>query len=272
MASLLGYSAVPNTGFVGFNRALDEGAWGLISTKGWDGKKKDGDGSLLDVAHGVALKLELRGAIGALIEALGAGNLGELDEDWDSTQRRLSFRVAEGRNAKDRSVRAAADRLAGCLLVNGGTLQTNLDFDAEVDFGWTQVDLVKNDPRVAADVKKVKLQDVMDDVQSSTNALAEALGRFKGKKRKSRSAKLKEAAQGCVTAFNSVHQSLLLLLSMTPKGAGHDRISALLEPMDDLLARGDSAAPVPAGEEAATPEEAVVKSAAPAPSPPPNPA
>lgn len=243
MAALLGYSAVQNTGFVGFMRTLEEGAWGAVSTKGWEAKKKGEEASLLDAPLVVAFKLELHNTILELVNALGSSNLADLDDDWDSTQRRLSFRIAEGRNAKDRALRAAADRLSTALLMNGGTAQTQLDLDREVDFGWTQTSLVKNDPRVAADVKSLKIQDVIGDVERSTDALAESLGRHKSKKRKSRSVKVKEALQGCVTAFNSVHQGLLLLLTITPKGVAHDRISALLEPLEDLLARASSAAP-----------------------------
>ncbi|MFO0587874.1 MAG: hypothetical protein U0441_10060 [Polyangiaceae bacterium] len=255
MAALLGYSGVPNTGFVSFLRALEEGPWGAVSTKAWDSKKKDSDSSLLDAPLIVAFKLELRTAVLQLVDALGTPNLLALDEDWDSTQRRLSFRIAEARNAKDRAARAAADRVSSALLVNGGVAQTQLDLDGEVDFGWTQLHLVKNDPRVAADVKSLKMQDVIDDVEKSTNALAEALGRNKGKKRKSRSLKLKEALQGCVTAFNTVHQGLLLLLNTTPKGAAHDRISALVEPLEELLSRASSAASADNADIINSPEE-----------------
>jgi hypothetical protein len=96
--------------------------------------------------------------------------------------------------------------------------------------------------RIAADAKKVKLSDALVDVQKSTEALANALGRSSGEKRKAPSKQLRDALRECAAAFNSVHDEITWFVSKTPPGAERDRLVALLGPLDALLERTDSGA------------------------------
>lgn len=241
-----GYGAVTDSGFIGFAGDLQRGAWGEINTKKWDSGAEGSAAVLLDAPTTVTFKLLLRGSIGRLLSALGATSLVELDAAWDSSQRRLFHRIAEARDSEDLAVRAAADRLAaGLLPPSGGTEHTNYGLDAEVDFGEKQVALASEGGPLHADVKKAKLEGALSDVKKTTEALAKGVGRVTGEKRRSRSMQVREALSDCVTAFNTVHETLHLLAAGTPKGAGRDQLTSLLEPLDQLLGRhtrGPSAA------------------------------
>ena len=257
-----GYGAVTDSGFIGFASDLQRGAWGEIATKKWEGSAEDSTASLLGAPGEVMMKLLLRGTIGRLLVALGATSLVELDSAWDASQRRLFHRIAEARDSEDPAVRSAADRLAaGLLPPSGGTEHTNYDLDAEVDFGEKQVALCSDGGPLYADMKKTKLEGALADVKKTTEALGKGVGRDLGQKRKSRSIKVREALSECVTAFNAVHETLHLLAAGTPKGPGRDRITSLVEPLDQLLARhtrGPSAADAvtkPSPEEAPAPAD-----------------
>lgn len=256
-----GYSAVTDSGFIGFAADLQRGAWGDIHTKKWEGGAEESAAALLEAPTLVTLKLLLRGSIGRLLVALGATSLIELDAAWDSSERRLFHRIAEARDSEDPSVRSAADRLAaGLLPPSGGTEHTNYDLDSEVDFGQKQIALTSEGGPLHADMKKTKLESALADVKKTTEALAKGVGRLVGEKRKSRSVKVREALSDCVTSFNAVHETLHQLASNTPKGPGRDQITSLLEPLDQLLSRhvrgpsaADAVTPAPA-EEAPAPD------------------
>lgn len=258
-----GYGAVTDSGFIGFAGDLQRGAWGDVVTKKWEGGAEDSAASLLGAPAEAMMKLLLRGSISRLLVALGATSLVDLDAAWDSSQRRLFHRIAEARDSEDPTVRAAADRLAaGLLPPSGGTEHTNYDLDAEVDFGEKQCALTSESGPLHADVKKTKLENALADVKKTTEALAKGVGRLAGEKRKSRSIKVREALSDCVTAFNTVHETLHLLAAGTPKGAARDHVTSLMEPLDQLLARhvrGPSAADAvtkPAPDEAAPEDKA----------------
>jgi hypothetical protein len=242
-----GYGNVTDSGFVGFDKDLDEGAWGKIVTKKWEAEATESAASLLDAPLQVAYKLQLRGSIGRLLAALGTPSLTALDGAWDSAQRRLFHRIGGARDDEDRSVREAGDRLAAGLLAGTGTQQTQYDLDTEVDFGRKQVALTEGNGPLAADAKKAKLESALADVKKTTEALAEGLGRRTGDKRKPRSMQVRQALASCVAAFNAVHGGLELGLEGTPKGPGRDMLTALLEPLDALLGRH---APSPAAADA----------------------
>jgi hypothetical protein len=155
-------------------------------------------------------------------------------------------------------VRDAADRLLAGLLSGTGTAQTQLDCNAEVDFGRNQIKLTTEGGHLAADAKKLKLADVLADVAKTTEALAKALGRSSGEKRKPPSRQLRDAVAECAASFTAVHDDLAWFISRTPKGPDRDHLEMLLAPLEALLARttpAASAAP-PMPETAPGPENA----------------
>jgi hypothetical protein len=258
-----GYGVVTDSGFIGFEVELNapDGAWGQIVTKKWEKGAEESVASLLDAPRTVEWKLRLRFGLGALIAALGAQSIGELDAAWDSAQRRLFHKIGAARDDKNPAIRAAGDRLAAGLLAGSGTFQTTYDIDAEVDFGRKQVRLTSPDGGpLAADVKKAGLESVLADIHQATEELAKAVDRQGGKKRKAPSKVLRNALGQCVSAFNAVHENLLWYIEQSPAGPDRDKLSALLAPLDALLERH-----TPAVATAATPESPQEPAPAPAP-------
>jgi len=244
--AVFGYGIVADRGFVAFEPELEEGAWSEVATKKYDDAAKENAAALLAAPQAVVWKLRLRGGIATVLAALGAPSVVELDSAWDSTQRRLFHRIGAAADDTDRTVRAAADRLAKQLLSGGGTGQTMFDLDDEVDFGRNQIALTQKDGPLAADAAKLKLGDVLGDVAKTTEALAKGLGRASGSKRRPPSRVLREAVAECAAAFNGVHSDLAWFLSKTPPGADHDRLAALAAPLEALLSRHEAPAAAPA--------------------------
>lgn len=254
MASF-GYSNVTDRGFVAFGEELEQGAWGEVPTGKLVDKARGNAAALIDAPHPVVWKLRLRWAIDGVVAALGAVSLVDLDGAWDACQRRLFHRIGAGVDDKDKAIRAAADRLRAGLLLGNGTGQTQLDYDQEVDFGLQQLALTKSGGPLAADAKKVGIADVLGDIDAATAALAAGIGRRGGAKRKAPSRALREAMVACVAAFNGVHDAIAWFVESTPPGKDRDGLSALLAPLDALLARhARGAAPV-AGEDPAPPAD-----------------
>jgi hypothetical protein len=252
-----GYGNVPDRAFVAFNRELDEGAWNDIVTKKYDDPAKESAAALLTAPPPIVWKLRLRFGIAAVIAALGAPSLAALDDAWDAAQRRLFHRIAAGVDDENRDVRDVADRLRLQLLAGTGTAQTQLDYDAEVDFGRQQIALTQENGPLAADAKKLKLADALADVKKTTEALAQGLGRSSGEKRRPPSKQLRDAVAECAAAFNGVHDEIEWFIRRTPKGADRDVLTALLSPLEALLSRNGPVAPA-----------APTTPAAPAPEPP----
>jgi len=164
-----------------------------------------------------------------------------LDGAWDGVQRRLFHSVGVGVDDENAAVRDAADQLRAGLLVGGGTGQTQLDYDAQVDWGRQQTALTRAGGPLEAAAKKLKLTNVLADVEKTTEALAEGLGRTKGDKRTTPSKRLRDALSECANSFNAVHGEIAWFLANVPAGADHERLSALMQPLQALLARNTPA-------------------------------
>ena len=236
-----GYGNVPDRGFIAFDRELNDGAWNDISLVGIEDAAKLDISVLLTTPLPAVWKLRLRWGIATVLASLGAPSLTKLDEIWDGAERRLFHHIAIGVDSDNANVRAAADRLRAQLLLGAGTAQTLLSYDDEVDFGRRQIALTREGAPLAADAKKVKLESVLADVEKATDALADALGRTSGEKRKTPSKQLRDALGECAAAFNSVHEDLNWFVGKTAPGAERDRFHALLQPLTALLARNEPA-------------------------------
>lgn len=238
----LGYSNLTDRAFVGFEPELDKDAWNDISTKKYEEGAKDDAAVLIQAPLLVTCKLRLRFGIAGIVAAHGATSLVKLDNNWDATQRRLFHRIAVHVDDEIAENREAADRLFAQLLAGTGTAQTQLDFDAEVDWGQKQVRLTAKDGPLAADAKRLGLGDILAEVAKTTDALAAGLGRDTGAARKAPSRRLRDALAACAAAFNSVHELLSWFWENTPPGAERDKVAALLAPLERLLERNQTVA------------------------------
>ncbi len=238
-----GYANVADQGFVSFDKELNETPWASIATKKYDDAVKDSPAALREAPMQVVWKIRLRRGIARVLAALGAQSIAELDAAWDGAQRRLQLRIDLAANSEDAAIRAAAERLRPQLLAGAsGTAQTTWTFDDEIDFGRTQLARTQAGQPLAADVKKLKLDDELADIEKKTEALAQGLGRGSGEKRRTPSKQVRAAMADCVGAFNAVHNDLVWLRDETSSGPDRDLLTALLAPLEALLSRNTPAA------------------------------
>ena len=153
-------------------------------------------------------------------------------------------------------MRKAAERLRAQLLHGGGTGQTAFDYDQEVDFGRDQIELCK-EAATAADVKKLKIGDLVQEIAETTEALARGNGRTAGSKRAGApSIKQREAVAACSAAFNGVHGDLAWFIENTPNGPERDKLVELQAPFEALLVRNPPRAAAAKAAASAAPPEA----------------
>jgi hypothetical protein len=237
-----GYSYVTDKGFASFSRELEGGAWKDVSIK-----KHDADGdpplaksSLLHAPLPVLWKLRATWSIRGLARAMGsatADDLVRLDAEWDSSQRALNLALLTAGEHREPEHRAAAERLRSTLLLGGGTAQTQLSYEKEVDFGYAQLDLAGRPP-LQADAKLVGLRSQLERVREATEALAAGLGRGSGEKRTvSRTRRIRDALRACSTTFNTIHEKLGWLIEHSPAGEDREQLEALRAPFMALLDR-----------------------------------
>lgn len=250
-----GYSHVNEKGFIAFRTELDGGAWQSISVDGFDQESSMAKAPLRDAPASVVWKLRALWGIRALMAAVGADALATLDMEWDSAQRALNLAVALAEEAKQPEVRAAAGRVKVALLGGGGSNQTQLSYDQEVDYGAQQLELAQQ-TALAEDVTIVGISAHLQRIGEATAALAKGLGRDEGKARSpSRSRRVRDAVAVCSTAFNGIHEEIAWAIEHTADLEQRADLQALLNPFQQLLDRYPPAAPgaKPPAEEPADP-------------------
>ncbi len=235
MGQSYGYGSVTEQGFVGFERSLSEGAWRAVDVKGLANE----DGTLERGVEKLGVlpmsKLRVRDAIAVLVSTLaGSSAAGELDDAWDRVQTRLDAHLALKATDDDEAVAAAARRCRGALLAGNGTAQTQYTLRKEVDFGRTQVRLAATKP-LADDVALVGIAATIKRVAETTEALAKEVPEGAGDRPRGRYAQIRAAWNGCVAAFNGVHDDLAWILAHTPAGPERERVAELLAPFEALL-------------------------------------
>lgn len=257
-----GYSYVSDKGFIAFSHDLENGEWKGVSIKKHDQEDSMAKAPLADAPLVVAWKLRATWGIRALAAAASADVLATLDTEWDSAQRALNLAVGAAEEAKEENVRAAAGRVRAALLAGGGTSQTLLSYDQEVDFARDQLKKAA-DKALSADVKLTGVDKHLERIDAATKALAKGLGRDEGKTRSpSRARRIRDALAACSGAFNGIHDEIAWAIEHTADKEDRARLAALLLPFEQLLERYPSAPAVPPEGDGAAP------AASPAPSAP----
>lgn len=237
-----GYGYVTDKGFASFARELSEGAWKDVSIKKHD---SDADppilkGSLVEASLFVVWKLRATWELRKLLRAMGtatADDLLKLDGEWDSSQRALNLALLSEAEHKEPEHRDAAERLRTALLMGGGTGQTQLSYDKEVDFGNAQLDLAGKAP-LAADVKMAGVGAHLKRIREATEALSAGLGRAPGQTRTvSRARRIRDALAACSATFNSIHEELEWIIQHTAPGAERQTLQAFQSSLLGLLER-----------------------------------
>jgi hypothetical protein len=246
-----GYSFVTDKGFLAFARELEQGAWRPISLKKYDNPDALSKAPLADAPLAVAWKLRATWGIRALSAAVGTDILIELDQEWDSAQRALSYAVSAAEEHKKKDIRRAAARVRAALLSGAGTAQTQLALEQEVDFGRNQHDLASKKP-LADDVIAIGASEHLARIHEATEALAKGLGRDSNKGRApSRARRVRDALAACSTAFNGIHEEIAWAIDHSADGDERARLAQLLAPFEKLLARYPASGGVPADDASA---------------------
>jgi hypothetical protein len=120
--------------------------------------------------------------------------------------------------------------------------------------GRQQIALTRAGGALEAPARKLKLTDVLEDVDKTTEALAQGLGRSTGEKRKTPSKRLRDAVSECAGSFNAVHEEITWFLGQLPAGPDRERLTAVLEQLNALLARNAMAGQTDAPGKTETPE------------------
>jgi hypothetical protein len=245
-----GFSYVSETGYVSFVAELSQGSWAQVQGAGPPVIRRRKKGKIqltaeasspLRLAREVAWKLRLSGGLHELVAALGtasADRLVQLSHEWDAVQRQLYHHIAGALDASDPHLKAAAARLEDHLLEGAGTAQIRLSYDDKVDTGRQQLLLTSAGTELHADVVAVGVGRLLEQVSTTTEALARGLGRGPGHATAlPRNVRIRQAVARCVVDFNAVTDDLDWHLELTPAGPDHDFLAGLHQPLVDLLAR-----------------------------------
>lgn len=244
MAGSYGFGNVTEQGFTGFESELSQGAWGAISVKKADAEDQMTRAELAEIPLSVSWKIRLTWALRTLAKALEVDPLGSLDTEWDSAQRALAHHLNAAAEDKALAVREAAFRLKTSFLKDGGTGQTILPYDQEVDFGKSQIVLAARSPH-AEDIKTVGAAGHVHRIKEATEALAKGLGREPGQNRApARGRRVRDALSVCVGAFNAVLDSVDWAIDHSTD-EHRKALQALRAPLQALLERYPASAPAP---------------------------
>lgn len=237
-----GFSHVPDKGFFSLEESLQHGAWRVITLPAPPVT------SLLTLSGPQLWKWTLLTSIHALLVAFGFGpDRAAADRAWDDTQRKLHFTVALALLSADADLRAAAERVRDHFLLGDGLAQTNLTYQAEVDFGFKQVALGRGDT-FRDDLTRLNVTPLIDEIASTTLTLAQAIGHTAGQgtgraltKREGQ----RRTMAACQRACNTVLTHIDLLLAQSPSPDDQKHLEALRLPLTALLDRYPKSATTP---------------------------
>ena len=226
---------VPAAGFAAFDAELSTGDWACVDSTRFEGGVRRSAKPLDEGPTLVIVKLRLKWAIAALMQAIEvAGDAKECDRHWDTLQRQLASILAARAKSNDPVKRAAAQRLQTALLLHSSASQTKLPYQQEVDFGRKQVVHVSQG-QGAADVASLGLIPLMLEIASATDALATAIGY--GANVKTPQERKASARAACAATFSSAAYWLEWIAEYGSEEADRERAMTLLEPLEQLATR-----------------------------------
>lgn len=237
-----GYSRLDAAAFLSFGEDVDRGAWGAIDIVPYRAPATGSAAVVAEIPFRVALKLRLVESIDDLARTIsGAEELPRAERTWDSKQRKLYALLCLALEDDDPLVRSAANRLWSALVLGEGLGQTQLAYDAEVDFGRTQIRVTSERP-LSDDVALLELGPTMEEIRQATEALSLTLGRTSVGDQATNVKKTRQALLTCRRAFNGVHDDLEWLVERSPAGVQREQARALLSPLEALIERNQPAA------------------------------
>lgn len=157
------------------------------------------------------------------------------DQDWDRVQRLYNADITALENDKDPQTRADGAFLRSVSLKGQGTAQTRMRYEAEVQWGFSQVEKA-DEEAVRILIDRHNLQARIDEIEATTRALAESIGwDLDTHKRLSPSVQKRVALQRCARVCLHVHSQLQMVADLLPSSSHEaQHIRALLVPLQKL--------------------------------------
>lgn len=229
------FTHVPAAGFATFDVELAAGDWACVDSSRYEGGPRRTAKALDDGPTLPVVKLRLKWAIAALLQAIDvAGDAKECDRNWDTLQKQLATILGACVVSADATKRAAAQRLQQTLLLHSSAEQTKIPYEEEVDFGRYQVIHVSQG-QGAADVASLGLVPLMLEIAATTEALATAIGY--GSDSETPQERKISARTECAATFASAAYWLDWIAEFGSEGADRERAKALRAPLEQLAAR-----------------------------------
>lgn len=243
-----GFSRVPDKGFFSLEEPLNQGAWGLVKIP-FLPSTPAASAPLLTLNGPQLWKWTLLASLHGLLVAFGFGPDRALaDRAWDDVQRKFHFTLALVLLGADPSLIAIAERIRSRFLLGDGLAQTSLAYQGEVDFGFKQVALGRSEA-FRDDLTRLNLSHLIDEIESTTFALAKATGHTAGQGAgpapTSRESQRRSMA-ACQRACNTILTHIDLILAQSPSLDDQKHLEALRLPLTDLLDRYPRSAAAPA--------------------------
>lgn len=205
----LGYSYVPEEGFLSLLQTLESKEWGAIDVSAF---LATGTAlSPLQATQQQGWKLRLWEKIQSLSQQMSrteSKTALAVDSEWDQLQRQLDGETYVHVTRKDEEKRAAALRLRDRLLLGGGTGQTRLSLEKEIDWGRQQIQLAKEEP-FASDIVRLSLGDLFAEIATKTEELAATIGHGESEARQFRSLRIRGALVACQQSADAVTDEIL---------------------------------------------------------------
>jgi len=229
------FTNVPAAGFAAFDVELASGDWACVDSSRYEGGPRRTAKALEDGPTLPIVKLRLKWAIAALLQAIDvAGDAKECERNWEGSQKQLASILGARAVSTDVIKRAAAQRLQTSLLLPSSASQTKLPYQQEVDFGRNQV-LHVSQGQGAADVASLGLIPLMLEIAATTEALAIAIGY--GTCTKTPQERKVSARASCAATFASAAYWLDWIAEFGSEEADRERAEALRAPLEQLASR-----------------------------------
>lgn len=229
--SQLSFAHIPSIGFSGFSTTLDSSPWSLIDASAY----ADPNAPLWNAPLMVIVKVRLGRSTGALCAAmLGADGAKACDDAWDACQDQLSCQLQGYAVSKNEDKRDAAKRLQKVLLLGRGKGQTQLRYQAEVDFGRNQQRAVASG-QGAADIALLGLDALMHEITLATENLAAAIAH--GQTGVTPHQRRIQATAACAKTFGWAAESLVWLVDEGGNGPERETAIACLASLRELVHR-----------------------------------
>ncbi len=198
------FKHVTETGYRALADEFNQGAWATVDITPF----VDAQGAIVKplCTALVTVKIEILATIASLASARSSVySATDLNRIWDNFQRQLNLTLSTAATDPDAHKRAAALRLQKLLLRGGGTGQTSLKYQQEIDFGREQIKAAAKD-EAAKDIALLAIDSLMASIGTATENLAEAIGHGGTDQRPSeqvRGAKA-ECAAACIWAVHTL--------------------------------------------------------------------